>query len=296
MTVELFFDSPKSDEQRRSLVYEGNIFVYAASPAGKNLCTFAQAMLEKAFHPLDPRVAQHSMPVEQFAEILADLKPAFIHHPEIKNLLRELLVERGCDLDYTYFDVPRLRSSTTDGYLTSGIAYAFHPHRDTWYSAPMCQLNWWLPVYPMPADSGMVIHPLYWREPVKNSSRNYNYAQWNRESRYAAKNHVHTDTRVQPRPEQTLNLDAGLVINGEPGSLAIFSAAQLHASADNNSGESRYSIDFRTVHLNDVVNGKGAPNIDSQCTGTTMGDYLRGTDYTHIPDEWTQRYNSGWAR
>jgi hypothetical protein len=29
-----------------------------------------------------------------------------------------------------------MRSATAHEYLTTGIAYAFHPHRDTWYSAP----------------------------------------------------------------------------------------------------------------------------------------------------------------
>ena len=34
-----------------------------------------------------------------------------------------------------------LRTSTSDDYLTSGISYSFHPHRDTWYSAPFSQLR-----------------------------------------------------------------------------------------------------------------------------------------------------------
>jgi hypothetical protein len=296
LIVELFFDSPVLDDGRRSRAYDGDVFVYRPGRAAEALCAFTRKLLEEAFHPLSPWAAQHSLPVETFAHILAQLKPAFIHHPEAKSLLRDLLVERGCDLDQTYFDVPRLRSSTSDGYLTSGIAYAFHAHRDTWYSAPMCQLNWWLPVFPMPAQSGMLVHPLYWHKPVKNSSQQYDYARWNRESRYTAENHIHTDTRVQPRAEEDLNLDGGVLINGDPGSLAIFSAAQMHASAENLSGETRYSIDFRTVHFEDVAAGTGAANVDSQCSGTTLGDYLRGTDYAHFPAQWVQRYEGGWAR
>jgi hypothetical protein len=44
--------------------------------------------------------------------------------------------------EHVIFDMPRLRSSTSDNYLTTGIAYEWHPHRDTWYSAPQCQINW----------------------------------------------------------------------------------------------------------------------------------------------------------
>jgi len=72
-----------------------------------------------------------------------------------------------------------MRTSTAQGYLTTGIAYAFHPHRDTWYSAPFYQLNWWLPIYPITADNGLAFHPRYWYTPVKNGSGVYNCAEWN---------------------------------------------------------------------------------------------------------------------
>ena len=55
----------------------------------------------------------------------------------------------------------------------------------------------------------------------------------------------------------------------------------------------RYSIDFRTVHLDDVLGKSGAPNIDSDCTGTTMGDYLKGTDLSHLPKEAMALYLDG---
>jgi hypothetical protein len=69
--------------------------------------------------------------------------------------------EFRCDLEKTYFDVPRLRTSTAGGYLTSEIAYAFHPHCDTWYSAPQCQTNWWFPVYEIELSNGTAFHPRY---------------------------------------------------------------------------------------------------------------------------------------
>ena len=39
------------------------------------------------------------------------------------------------------------------------------------------------------------------------------------------------------------------------------------------------------VHLDDVEGFRGAPNIDSACSGTTLGDYLRGSDLARIPAE-----------
>src|SRR5207253_9137610 len=128
-------------------------------------------------------------PVEDYVGVLAELKPRFIHHPRSKELIRSIRKELGCDLEKTYFDVPRLRSATSDAYLTSGIAYAFHPHRYTWYSAPFCQLNRWLPVYDVRPDNVMAFHPRYWSLAVRNSSNRYDYRRWNRDNRKNAAQH-----------------------------------------------------------------------------------------------------------
>ena len=75
--------------------------------------------------------------------------------------------------------------------------------------------------------------------------------------------------------------------------MMMFSAAQLHSTVPNTSGMTRYSIDFRTVHLDDVWNRTGAPNLDSKCTGTTMQDYLKATDHSHLPEDAIALYLDG---
>jgi hypothetical protein len=59
----------------------------------------------------------------------------------------------------------------------------------------------------------------------------------------------------------------------------------LHTTVPNTSGRTRFSIDFRVVNRADVEAGVGAANVDSECTGTTLGDFLRGTDLTPLPTE-----------
>jgi hypothetical protein len=285
----VFFDSPMDEERRRERLYEGQIFVFSPRPSTRALCELAREMTEAAFRPLDPRDAQHALPVEEYVAILAALKPRFIHHPEAKDLIRQILAEFGCDLADTYFDVPRLRSATHGGYLTSGIAYAFHPHRDTWYSAPFSQLNWWLPVYDIAPENALAFHPRYWDRPLRNGSHRYNYAEWNRGSRQNAAKHIKQDTREQPRPEEPVELDPQIRVVCPVGGLILFSAAQLHSTVPNTSGRTRFSVDFRTVSRGDLLEGAGAANIDSACTGTTVGDYLRATDLAHLPGELIDR-------
>jgi len=290
--MNIFCDFEIDEAKRREELYRGSVFLYSSSPAAWKLCEFARELIEAAFDPYDPRTVQKNLPVERCVEILADLKPKFIHHPRSKQLIQELLSERGCDLEKTYFDVPRLRTAYPSNYLASGIAYAFHPHRDTWYSAPFCQVNWWMPVYQLNSENCMAFHPSYWSQPVKNGSSQYNYDRWIQESRYNAANHVKADTRVQPMPEEPIEMEPQFRLVCDVGDVFLFSAAHLHSTVPNTSDETRYSIDFRTVHLDDVWAGTGAPNIDSACTGTTMRDYLRGTDLTHIPEESVALYDA----
>jgi hypothetical protein len=292
MNDAIYLDAPAADDERRLRLFEGQIFVYAPRPTSLAFCRFAASLIEEAFAPLDPRTAQHMLDVARYAEILNRLKPAFIHHPESKRLVRELLADLGCDPEKTYFDVPRMRSSTSGGYLTTGIAYAWHPHRDTWYSAPQCQINWWTPIYEMASENAMAFHPRYFHQAVSNSSAGYNYYRWNEDHRgQHVAGYTNSDPRPLPKPTEPVELNPQVRLVVPVGGIIVFSGGQMHSSVPNTSGVTRFSIDFRTVHADDVATRRGAPNVDSHCTGTTMRDYLRMTDLARIPDELIALYD-----
>jgi hypothetical protein len=291
----VFFDSAQDDDARRAGLYAGQLYAYSPAPGGaaNDLVALARELITEAFGGRDPELAQHDMPVEEYAAVLGVLKPKFIHHPRAKVAIQGILRGLGCDLEKTYFDVPRMRTATSENYLTSGIAYAFHPHRDTWYSAPFSQINWWLPIFDIQPSNAMAFHPGYWGRPVRNGSREYNYDEWNRTSRVDAAKHIKTDTRKQPKAEEPMELDPQIRLIPPVGGIILFSGAQMHSTVPNDSGRTRFSIDFRTVHYDDVVNHQGAPNIDSECTGTTMRDYLRGTDLAHLAEDVCLGYEAG---
>ena len=224
----VFFNAAVSDDERRAQLYRGNLFVYTANDATRMLVELAREVCEEAFDPWDPTEAQHHMEVDQYVEILKGLKPKFIHHPRAKEAIPAILESFGCDLDRTFFDVPRLRTATAQNYLTSGLGYVFKPHRDVWYSPPMCQLNWWLPVYPIESDNAMAFHTHYWDRPLANSSNEFDYQEWNRVGRQQATQLVAKDTRKQSEALEPVELDPQLRVVTEPGGLMIFSAAHLH--------------------------------------------------------------------
>src|SRR5438132_11146880 len=110
----VFFDPSVSDDLRRSRLYEGQLFVYSPTRSSLALVEFARELIHLAFEGLDAETAQYRLPVERYAAILAELKPMFIHHPTCKELIQGILRELSFDLDETYFDVPRMRTATSD--------------------------------------------------------------------------------------------------------------------------------------------------------------------------------------
>jgi hypothetical protein len=185
---------------------------------------------------------------------------------------------------------------TSDGYLTSGVGYAHHAHRDTWYSAPLSQLNWWLPIYEIESESSMAFHPAYWSKGVKNGSSEFNYYEWNSTGRKDAAKHVKSDTRKQPKPEEPMEMDPQVRFLPPAGGLVLFSAAQMHSTVPNTSGRARYSIDFRTVHLDEVESMGGAPNVDSAPKGTSLRDFKRASDLSDMPESLVTPYDDEDAR
>jgi hypothetical protein len=64
----------------------------------------------------------------------------------------------------------------------------------------------------------------------------------------------------------------------------------------NDSGHTRFSIDFRTVHRHDIEAHAGAKLVDSAATGTTLRDFIRATDHERFPESIVEQYETGGKR
>jgi hypothetical protein len=304
-TVRLFFNLPfdwcgsmnihycpdSADPQRRARAYGGDLLILPPCSSTLALVDFARELIEEAFSPLDPRQAHENLEVSKAVDALVRLKPYFIHHPRTRTLLQRVLLDVGCNPDQTYQDVPRLRVAYPKDYLTSGIAYAHHPHRDTWYSAPSCQLNWWMPLYDFEAEQGLAFHPQYFDRPIVNSSAEFNYYRWNAEGRKNAGQHVKSDTRKQPQAGEPLELSPDVRLVVPTGGVILFSAQHLHSTVANETCLARWSIDFRTVNLEDLIHRRGAAAVDAACTGTSIRDFRRVHDFEPMPERAVTMYD-----
>lgn len=286
-------DSDCPDNERRERLYNGELFLFSPRPSSLALIDLAREMLEDAFAGLDPRLAQYEMPVEKYVSTVAPLKPRFMHDPRTKVLLGRLLQDLGCDPNQTYQDIPRFRMVTSDGYLTAGVGYAHPPHRDTWFSAPLCQLNWWLPLFDIDSGSSISFHSRYWSEAAANTSSEFNYYEWNSTGRKDAATQIKTDTRKQPKLVEPMELEPQVCLVPPAGGIILFSGAQMHSTVPNSTGLTRYSIDFRTVNVMDLLEGSGPANLDSESSGTSLRDFLRVSDLQALPGDVVSLYDDG---
>jgi hypothetical protein len=280
--LRLAFNPTGDDAARRAQLFSGTILLQSSTTASRALCSFAQGVVQESFGSSDPEHAQEQLSVEEFIALVAPMKSRFTNAQQTKELIRTYLVEQGIDVEKTYFDVPRMRVVPHSSYLSAGVSYAYKAHRDIWYSSPAAQVNWWLPVWDVTVERTMAFYPSYWDRALANSSADFDYGEWVRVGRAQAVSQVGQDTRKHPLPTEPVNDADEFRYGARMGDAIVFSAAQLHATAPNTSGATRFSMDFRTVHIDDLHSGRGAPNIDSRARGSTLGDFLRVSDFSPL--------------
>jgi hypothetical protein len=284
--VNVHIDPAFDDAERRRRIYAGDVIVYSSVPEVAAFAEFTRQMITELFAPHDPVSIQDVYTPEELADILIEFKPRWIHDPRSMEHVRAVVRALGGDPERIHADVPKLRTAFPQGGLSTGIAYAFQAHRDTWYGAPPQQVNWWMPVWPVAEDNIMEFYPRGFGRHVENNSGDYNYYVANAWRGRIKDFSGGSDVRVHPAPVDGIGPDeVRLTLVPPQGGVMLFSGDQLHASIPNTSGVTRYSIDFRIVHVDDVLAGAGAPMTDVACTGTALRDFKRLSDGTPFTED-----------
>lgn len=267
------------DDERRTRIFEGGIFLYSAPPGSSKMVEWARELIDQAFGSTgDVRRAHDRLDVNQFVERAGPLKSAFTNSERTKRICQELIVSMGCDPDATYFDLPRLRVAPPGTYLTSGVSYSYKPHRDTWYAHPRQLVNYWVPVFDSEPSHVLSMYVEYFRRPVENTSSQWDYDDWVKNARFAAASNIGQETRRHPVPSTPLDDAADVRIVQNSGDLMLFSTCHLHATAPNELDAIRFSYDLRTLHTEDLALDRGPENVDAGATGSTLRDFLRVSD------------------
>ena len=294
--VNVHVDPAFDDAERRRRLYGGDVLVHTHVPEVAAFAAYTREMIAELFAPHDPLTIHTVYSPDELADLLIAFKPRWIHDPRSKAHVRAVAEALGGDPERIHADVPKLRTAFPQGGLSTGIAYAFQAHRDTWCAAPPMQLNWWMPVWPVAADNVMEFYPHGFGAHVENNSREYDYYVANTWRGDIKSFSGGQDARVHPAPTHGVPADATRLTVVPPlGGIMLFSGDQLHASIPNTSGVTRYSIDFRTVHADDVHTRVGAPVADVACTGPALRDFKRMTDGAAFTEDEVAPYDSASA-
>ena len=281
--MNIVIDPNVSGDDLREQLYSGNLVILTRLQALRDFVDYTREELTELFKPHDPEHVHEHIDPPEMAKILSTWKPRFIHSDQSKKMVRAIIEEAGFSATETHYDLPKPRTSFPVGHLTTGVAFAFPWHRDTWYSAPSQQINWWLPVFPVREDNAMSFDLASFDRAVPNTSDGFDYYR-NNAGRLTTATGVTRE--VQSRPE-AIDHKSGqeLVILPAPGEVLLFSGNQLHASIPNTSGRARYSVDFRTVDVPNLMAGRGARLVDAYCTGTAIRDFINVADERSLDEQ-----------
>jgi hypothetical protein len=280
--IPLYINRKLDDAARRAIAYEGAIFLFSAPRASTAIVEWIRELTGEAFALSDPTSAHREFKVEEFVRRSAPVKSRFTNDQKTRALCRDLIVDMGCDPDRTYFDLPRLRVVPPTAYLSTGVSYNYKPHRDTWYAHPRQLINYWIPVFDSLENTVMSMYIDYFRTAVQNKSNEWDYEEWVKNSRFSAAANVGVEARPHPVPVEDVASSTDLRIIQNAGDIMMFSTCQLHASAPNTADTTRFSYDLRTLNIDDLVEERGPQNIDGRPGGTTLGDFLRVSDFTPL--------------
>ncbi|MFP6745338.1 MAG: hypothetical protein VCB77_09160, partial [Alphaproteobacteria bacterium] len=202
----------------------------------------ADAMIRAAFAPHDPFTAHHTLAPAAYADIAEGLIAAFEVDTDVRARYGAALAAAGVDSGRVYWDRLRLRIQPPGDSHMSRRVMNLAPHRDTWGSNVLAQINWWAPIYPVTPERTLVVFPAHWSKPVANTSADWDYYELR--ARLRAGDHSYP---LLPTATCPVERGDAWACDIEPGDLLCFSGAHLHASVPNTTSLTRFNTEVRTV-------------------------------------------------
>jgi len=249
-------------------IFDGAIQTLPLTQASLDLLDYVNQIVKQNFGcDISEVRLDTSEQVPNFVRCASATKTAFTDGASTRPLLKKLIQARYSPelLAGMLVDPPRLRIIPNSAILNSGISYNYRTHRDTWYGGVQQQINHWMAVANVTANSTMYMAPAYYNLPVDNNSEIFDLDTWDQKYRKQAVNNVKVEARPHPGAVITLaDAEREPVVLANGNEIA-FSGHHLHGSATNTTDLVRFSLDYRVVLA--VGDWQYPKNIDNRATG-----------------------------
>ena len=267
---------PKDSQQALGRLYAGDIFLL---PSNDQSLDFQQAVLSVVERDLgqEYRVAHQRYNNDEFFRRVGKLRKEIFTSSEFHQLINRLIESLGFALPDVVYDPGRLRVVAHDGHLNPAAAPVYHGHRDTWYSNPQPMITWWIPLHDVTPAETFEFFPGYFQRVVRNDSEAFDFGSWTevgQENRIGWQNKETGRVKTYPRLLESVD-DEPLPVAANGGDVLLFSGQHLHRTRHNTTGRTRFSVDFRTVNQQHVVQQIGPVNVDDRSTGCSISQFVK---------------------
>jgi hypothetical protein len=265
----------------REALYRGDLYLLPATPASHALVQEISAAVDAELGTSGPaRLAQFRLTENEYFEAIGRLRKRFYTERRFQDQVVEIIASLGFRPEEHAFDPIRLRAVAHDGHLNPAAGPLYYGHRDTWYSNPQNMITWWIPLHDVIPDETFEFYPDEFERVALNDSECFDFDTWVQDGQSRRIGWQDSQTGRTARYPQLLSTPAGRVIPVacSAGDILLFSGQHLHQTRLNQTGKTRFSIDFRTVHLDDHAHGRTAPNVDNRSTGSSLRQMIRGAD------------------
>jgi hypothetical protein len=273
--------TPLDPQAFHAALHRGEILRFDDNRAFQALIALTLAFLETELHPYDPTEIHRHLSHGDQVDCFTRCEKAFSQSAEVRDQWHAVFVEARLDPAHLAHDRLHLRSRPhrdkeavgPRARTTATIAF----HRDTWGSNLYAQVNWWAPVYPISAGRTFAIYPTLWDKPLRNTTRDFDLKAVVERSKRGGRNAVDADQAI-PHLLEAIDTALAKPVVIPPGTVIAFSSAHAHAGVPNHSGVTRISLETRTVWIDDVRQGNGAPNVDGEAPWAFPGLFRRVSD------------------
>jgi hypothetical protein len=269
---------PTDNTAARQALYDGDLYLLSANCESRTLIESIQLEIDAILGSDGPvRTAQFRLSEGEFFERMGRLRKHFYTSVQYHELVYRLLASLDFIPVQNTFDPIRLRVVAHQGHTNPAAAPVYYGHRDTWYSNPQSMITWWIPLHDLGAEETFEFFPEEFTRPVQNDSEVFDFDAWVHDGQNRRIGWQNANTGLIDRYPQLLEEPRGrrIPVVCRAGEILLFSAQHLHQTRPNMTGRTRFSIDFRTVHLVDHEAGSGARNVDNRSTGSSLVQFVR---------------------
>ncbi|MDE1463740.1 hypothetical protein [Spartinivicinus poritis] len=267
----------------RHSIYQGEIYKLPASQVSTELVNAIQQLLLKTFAinelNFNNLVNIHNVLSEaDFFAAMKLIRRELFEQPKYTELLSKYLLNLGFKQGEVAFEPLRLRAIRHNGHLTERAKAVYYAHRDTWYGHAQSVIVGWIPLHNQAIHQTFEIYPDWFNRPVSNNSEVFDYNQWRSGNNDKIIGWQKKDTGLTAvYPETTAEVPLGrrIKFSCTQAETLLFSGAHYHQTLKQTRNLSRFSVDYRLIHLADEQQQLGAPNVDNRSRGSALQDYIR---------------------